>query len=175
MNRKRSISALMLFAAICIVTLVGVAAAGNEQQRPFKAKSHGVVTSEEIVDGSECPFLDVFVEGDGIGNHLGRFTIARHHCFTPPDHPDFNGSVIHDGRYEITAANGDKIWGTYSGELQPTEFGPDGPIRGIITSPSTIDGGTGRFANAQGDYMVTGDYDLVADEGDFIFDGWIEY
>ena len=85
----------------------------------------------------------------------------------------FAGQVIHDGVYEITAANGDKLWGVYSGALQPTEFGDHGPIRGIITSPSTIDGGTGRFAGAQGEYLAVGDYDLVADQGSFKFTGWI--
>ena len=82
---------------------------------------------------------------------------------------------MHDGTYTITAANGDTIWGTYSGGLQPTEFGAEGPIRGIITSPTTIDGGTGRFTNAQGEYLTVGDYDLVADEGDFEMEGWISY
>lgn len=45
----------------------------------------------------------------------------------------------------------------------------------IITSLSTIDGGTGRFADAQGEYMATADYNLVTDEGDFEFEGWISY
>lgn len=176
MNRKRQIVGMfLLFVAMLAIPLVAVAATGKDQQRPFKGKSHGVVTAEGFIEGSECPFMDVFTEGSGIINHMGRVTIERHHCFTPPDHPEFNGSVIHDGSYEMTAVNGDKIWGTYSGELQPTEFGEDGPIRGIITAPSTIDGGTGRFANAQGHYLTTGDYDLIADEGDFIFLGWIDY
>jgi hypothetical protein len=50
----------------------------------------------------------------------------------------------------------------------PTEFAEQGnPIRGLITSPFTIEGGTGRFADATGQGTATGDYDLVADEGDF--------
>jgi len=147
-------------------------AAGN-QQRPFKAQSFEVVTSEGVIEGSECPAFEVNSEGSGTGTHIGDFTLVRRHCFTPPDHPAFAGDVIHDGSYEIIAANGDKLWGTYSGAFQPTEFGNQGPIRGIITSPSTIDGGTGRFAGAIGEYQAVGDYDLVAEQGDFTFDGWI--
>lgn len=156
--------------------MLGIAAytvAAGNQQRPFKAQSFEVVTSEGVIEGSECPAFEVNSEGSGTGTHIGDFTLVRRHCFTPPDHPAFAGDVIHDGSYEIIAANGDKLWGTYSGAFQPTEFGNQGPIRGIITSPSTIDGGTGRFAGAIGEYQAVGDYDLVAEQGDFTFDGWI--
>lgn len=165
-----------LVVALLVVFGWSVASIGAaDQQRPFKATSFEFVTSEGVIEGSECPALDVFTEGSGNGTHLGQFTITRHHCFTPPDHPEFNGSVFHDGTWEITSAYGDKLWGTYTGELQPTEFGDAGPIRGIITSLSTIDGGTGLFEDAQGDYQLVGDYDLIAKEGDFEFEGWISY
>ena len=127
------------------------------------------------MEGSACPAAEVNATGSGEGEPIGKFTVVRRHCFTPPDHPDFAGEVMHDGAYEITTENGDKIWGTYAGSLEPTEFGEAGPIRGIITSPSTIDGGTGQYASASGEYIAVGDYDLVADEGDFEFEGWIEY
>jgi hypothetical protein len=172
-NRLRMVSLLI------VIVVLGVAAyavaAASQPQRPFKARSFEVVTQEAILDGSECPVYAVNSVGSGTGTHLGDFTVVRRHCFTPPDHPAFAGQVIHDGTYEITAANGDKLWGTYSGALQPTEFGEQGPIRGIITSPSTIDGGTGRFAGAVGEYLAVGDYDLVADQGSFKFSGWISY
>lgn len=170
--RNAGILALIVFLALMNF---GAAAAGSSPQRPFKAQSFEVVTSEGVFEGSACPAFEVNSSGSGTGTHIGRFTVVRRHCFTPPGHPAFTGAVIHDGTYEITAANGDKLWGTYSGELQPTEFGAQGPIRGIITSPSTIDGGTGRFAGAQGEYLAVGDYDLVAEQGAFKFDGWISY
>ncbi len=175
MSRNSRILGVVLLVSVLVVVVVGAAAAGRNRQRPFKATSYEVVTSEGVIEGSECPAFEVNAEGSGKGTHLGKFTLVRRHCFTPPDHPAFTGSVMHDGVYEITAANGDKIWGTYSGDLQPTEFGENGPIRGIITSPSTIDGGTGRFAGAQGEYEAVGDYDLVADEGEFKFMGWLSY
>jgi hypothetical protein len=174
---KYSVRIVGIVALIVVlgVGIYGAAASSKNQQRPFTAQSFEVVTSEGVIEGSDCPVFEVNSTGSGTGAHIGDFTVVRKHCFTPPDHPAFTGEVIHDGTYEITASNGDKLWGTYSGELQPTEFGEQGPIRGIITSPSTIDGGTGRFADAQGEYLATGDYDLVAEEGDFEFEGWISY
>ena len=172
-NGLRIVSLLVL--VIVLGSAVYAVAAANQTKRPFKARSFEVVTQEGILDGSDCPAFEVISEGSGSGTHIGDFSVVRRHCFTPPDHPAFAGEVIHDGTYEITADNGDKLWGTYSGTLQPTEFGEQGPTRGIITSPSTIDGGTGRFAGAQGEYLAVGDYDLVADQGKFKFNGWITY
>lgn len=166
---------IVMIIVILALTNFGAAAAGSNLQRPFKAHSFEVVTSEGMIEGSDCPVFEVNSQGSGTGTHIGQFTVVRRHCFTPPGHPAFTGEVIHDGVYEITAANGDKLWGTYSGELQPTEFGDQGPIRGIITAPSTIEGGTGRFAGAQGEYLAVGDYDLVAEQGAFKFVGWISY
>jgi hypothetical protein len=175
MNRSLRITGILVLIVVLGLAIYGIAAANSNQQLPFKAQSFEFVTSEGVVEGSDCPVFEVNSEGSGTGTHIGDFTVVRKHCFTPPDHPAFTGEVIHDGTYEITAANGDKLWGTYSGELQPTEFDDQGPIRGVITSPSTIDGGTGRFAGAHGEFQAVGDYDLVADEGDFEFEGWISY
>lgn len=174
MNRRLLIAVSLTLVIVFGAAVFTVAAAGNVQ-RPFKARSFEVVTSEGVLPGSSCPVFEVNSQGSGTGTHIGDFTVVRRHCFTPPDHPAFTGAVIHDGTWEIIAANGDKLWGTYSGSLQPTEFGNQGPIRGIITSPSTINGGTGRFTGAKGEYQAVGDYDLVAEQGVFTFDGWIGY
>jgi hypothetical protein len=172
MHRHVRLIGLVLFAVALATLVYGTALAESDGPRPFKASSYEVVTAER--PSSICPAFEVHSEGSGEGTHLGRFTVQRFHCFTPPGHPAFTGAVIHDGRYTITAANGDQLWGSYSGSLAPTAFDANGmPIRGIITSPSTIEGGTGRFVNAQGDYLAVGDYDLVAEAGSFTFDGWI--
>ena len=162
---------LVVLAAVAI----GIAAASRERQRSFNATSFEWVVNEGKLPGADCPAAAVNIAGEGTSDLLGEFTIVRRHCFTPPDHPAFEGEVMHDGQYEITAANGDKIWGSYAGELQPTEFGAEGPVRGIITSPTTVDGGTGRYKGASGEHTAVGDYDLVADEGEFTLDGWISY
>jgi hypothetical protein len=177
MKRNWLILGFVVLVSVLAAAAYNVTAAGKDPQRTFKAKSFEYVTNEGVVEGSDCPFFEVNIMGNGTGNHLGKFSVVRRHCFTPPDHPAFDPQkgVIHDGTYVITTAKGDTLWGTYYGELTPTEFGNEGPIRGIISSPSTIDGGTGRFANASGLYMAKGDYDLIADEGTFEFLGWISY
>lgn len=175
MKRSRVLLTAGVLIAAAALAVIGVVSASTGQERPLSGSSFDWVTEEGVYDGSECPAVEVHTMGEGNLTHLGTVKIVRVHCFTPPDHPEFEGQVMHDGQYEIVAANGDKIWGTYSGDLQPTVFGENGPIRGIITGPSTIDGGTGRFENATGEYTVVGDYDLVADEGYFEFDGWIKY
>lgn len=173
---KLSFRLVGLFVLVIVLGSAAFAAkAANQKGLPFKARSFEVVTQEGILEGSKCPAFEVIAEGSGTGTHIGDFTVIRRHCFTPPDHPAFTGEVIHDGKYEITAANGDKLWGTYSGQLQPTEFGEQGPTRGIITAPSTIDGGTGVFAGAQGKFKAVGDYDLIRDQGTFKYYGWISY
>jgi hypothetical protein len=176
MKHKRFM-VIVLSVLVLAAVIIGIVMAGGDQQRPFKATSFEWVTEEGVIEGSDCPMFTVLSEGSGTATHLGKFTVVRRHCFTPPDHPAFDPAVgpMHDGVYTITAANGDTIHGAYSGGLEPTEFGPEGPIKGIITSPTTIDGGTGRFADAQGEYLTVGDYDLAADEGDFEMDGWISY
>lgn len=174
MNKQR---VLIIGTAILVLAIiaVGAALAANNRERPFKGTSFGYVIEEGELEGSDCPAATVITAGEGEATHLGKFTEERTHCFTPPDHPAFQGEVIHDGAYTLTAANGDTLWGTYGGELQPTEFGEAGPVKGIITVHATVDGGTGRFEGAQGEHTVVGDYDLVADEGWFELEGWLSY
>lgn len=172
---KRKVLLIGTVILVLAVIAAGAALAANNQERPFKGMSYEWVTEEGELDGSDCPADTVHITGEGEATHLGKFTVERTHCFTPPNHPEFPGSVMHDGEYTITAANGDTLWGTYSGELQPTEFGEEGPIKGIITGPATVDGGTGRFNGAEGEHTIAGDYDLVADEGWFELEGWLSY
>jgi hypothetical protein len=130
---------------------------------PFFMSSYEVVTAE--VPTAECAsaLYQVLVEGTGTATQMGAVTVTRSHCFSPFQNPPISG-----GYWEARAADGDMIWGSYTGTLVPTAFDSDGnPIRGIITSPYTVDGGTGRFANAGGQGVSVGDYDLVANEGDF--------
>lgn len=175
MNRKRVLVGVVISLVLLAVVAYGVVAMSSSRQRPFSATSFEYVTEEGELEGSECPAAEVNVVGKGTGTHLGEYTIVRRHCFTPPDHPAFTGSVMHDGTFEITAANGDKLWGTYSGGLEPTEFGENGPVRGILRGNEVITGGSGRFEGAQGKLSSTADYDLVADEGNFTIEGWISY
>ena len=139
-------------------------------QHQFRMSTYEVVTAQS--SSATCPFEHVEVEGAGTATHLGRLTVTRNHCFSPTNDPP-----IYNGWWEAVAANGDKIWGTYEGSLVPTAFDDNGnPIRGIITSPFTIDGGSGRFDRATGaGTTVAEEYDLITNEAGFEAEGWIEY
>jgi len=165
---------LAMAAALVVVALISVGAeqpvqAAGPDERLFGMRSYEVATSEGPSD--ECPFVQTIVEGSGNASHLGKVTVTRTHCFDPDNDPS-----ITDGRWEAVATNGDRVWGSYFGSLVPTDFDDEGnPVRGDITSPYTLEGGTGRFEGATGEGVITGDFDLVAEEGTFLTEGWIWY
>ncbi|MDX1665317.1 MAG: hypothetical protein R3272_16105 [Candidatus Promineifilaceae bacterium] len=177
--RKRRL--LLAGAAAILAVGLGAVLLGTAQQQaqaadpvsgqhPFHMSTYEVVTSQ--APSAECPFLHVQVEGQGTATHLGKVTVTRDHCFSPTNNPP-----IYNGSWEAVAANGDTIWGSYEGSLTPTAFDENNnPIRGAITAPFTIDGGSGRFEGATGaGTIVAEDYDLITNEADFESEGWIEY
>jgi hypothetical protein len=115
--------------------------------------------------------LKVEVEGTGQASHLGRYTILRQHCF------NLATFTIEDGSFVQTAANGDELWGTYTGSTEAVlEFAPDGsPLVIVIASPTQITGGTGRFAHASGAGHTRGVFNVVTKVGTFTFSGEITY
>ena len=83
--------------------------------------------------------------GSGEATHLGRYSEAGTVAFTPTADPN----VLHiDGSITYTAANGDELDATASGELNLST--------GAITATLTYTGGTGRFASAGGSSTLTG-------------------
>ena len=90
------------------------------------------------------PFLQVDVEAAGKATNLGRFTLDVPHVVNAA-----NGTAI--GTYEFTAANGDKVYATFTGVATPTAT----PGVLSIEETATITGGTGRFAGATGNFTVT--------------------
>jgi hypothetical protein len=88
----------------------------------------------------------------GVGNatHLGKFKWEDEETAT--FNPDFTFSVV--GSFTMTAANGDKLTGTF----ETTGFvNAEGQL--VINGEYVFDGGTGRFANATGE----GTLDALAD------------
>lgn len=166
---RRLLALVLFFVFVLTAVMIGQVQAGEQNDLPFTMHTYGWVVAE--APSADCPFAEVSVEAFGTATHLGSVTVQRTHCFSP-----FNNPPIYNGYWEATAANGDRVWGSYSGSLVPTVFDDQGnPIRGEITAPYTIDGGTGRFANASGSGLTIGDYDLVADAGGFVSNGRIEY
>lgn len=83
--------------------------------------------------------------GTGYATHLGRYTEAGSVAFAPTPNPDVLAVV---GGAVYTAANGDELHATLSGELNT--------LTGAITVTVTYVGGTGRFAGASGSASLAG-------------------
>lgn len=141
------------------------------QHLPYKASGPEYVVQEGPHPDCGSGRLKVEVRGSGQGTHIGQYTIVRHHCF------NLATAAFEGGYFEQTAANGDKVWGTYSGFTAGVlEFAEDGsPVVVVINSPWMITGGSGRFADAVGAGNAVGVFNLVTESGNFDMDGWISY
>ena len=134
------------------------------KQVPFK----GSFNSTSTLAPGRCAVLTNAISGTGQITHLGRFTTAQSHCV------DLTGTdplAFTDGIFTFTAANGDTIFGIYSGRLVPTAT----PGLFQVDGEFTIEGGTGRFANASGGGDASGEVNLTDPTlpATVIFDGSI--
>jgi hypothetical protein len=118
-------------------------AAGGHADAADKAKRiRGTIDAEE--QGSRRPgtaLIDTHLKGEGTASHLGRYTLVA----------DFTvnlSTAAGSGRFTLTAANGDMLTGTETGQAEVAA--------GIaqVTETATITGGTGRFAGATGTLTI---------------------
>jgi hypothetical protein len=140
--------------AAMILTAAFAIPAAAQKQVPFK----GTIQAQDTDKGFTSPgmFL-VESNGTGIATLLGRFTFNLETTINDTNLTD-------TGIAHLTAANGDTIDATYT-SLMPAELTatPDGVVFSI-KEVYTITGGTGRFAGAQGSFIV----DRVADPQKFV-------
>jgi hypothetical protein len=124
-----------------------------------------------LLEAGQAPLLWRFTsEGTGQVSHLGRVTYQFTHC----THVDF---TLTEGVMTLTAANGDTLVLTYTGEI--TQYVPGGAdaFWKMSWTPSS---GTGRFADASGSggdgFAVTHtDTSPLAGTTDLTFQGMITY
>jgi hypothetical protein len=134
-------SALVLFASS------GVAIAGDE--KTIRGSDSGSFTTTPLTP----PFVLTQDVTTGHGTHLGKYTVVAQEII------NLATLEVTAGSFTITAANGDTIVGTYSGQAalaSPTV------ITYLVSGPIT--GGTGRFAGATGSITFAGSGDLVTGE-----------
>jgi hypothetical protein len=125
-------------ASLALLQLAGTAAAG--EQVPFKGRLEGSYTVTVV------PPIGTFQgSGSGEATHLGGFTYEFPHTVnfgtTPP---------TGIGTYSFTAANGDKVFAEFLGQSTPVA-----PGFVLVEEEGVITGGTGRFANASGEFTIT--------------------
>ncbi|MBX2990088.1 MAG: hypothetical protein KF749_02855 [Bacteroidetes bacterium] len=131
---------------------------------PFRAALRGSGTPP--VPSPQCPgLLLTALTIQGTATHLGRLAGSQHHCLNPAT------GAFSNGEFEYTAANGDRLSGTYSGNLVPSAD----PTVFALTGSFSFTGGTGRFAHATGSGTPSGSVQVTT--GDFILnlEGSISY
>lgn len=147
-------SRICLPMAAIILTAALAIPATAQNQVPFKGMIEGPDTDKGFT--SAGMFL-VETNGTGTGILFGRFTFTLETTINVANLTD-------TGIAHFKAANGDTIDATYTSvipaELTPT---PDGVVFSI-KEVYTITGGTGRFAGAQGSFLM----ERVADPQKFI-------
>ncbi len=156
-SRHHSIPQRKAFSkCLFVLLLAGVAIVGSSCQKedhenkcvPFKGKFTTSSTETGIV-------------GTGTGSHIGRFTLVAEDQVS---FPNITGTVI------ITAANGDQIFATHTGMIDPQA---NNMLK--VHLDNTITGGTGRFAGATGSFSIDDLVDGSTGTGNATFDGTICY
>jgi hypothetical protein len=125
---------------------------------PFKGTLDAVVTITPI----NPPVVSVLIEGTGNATQLGRYTLEFRAIVNQATR---TGSI----EYSFTGANGDTLTATGTGG-QATVVAP-----GVLSvvDPGTITGGTGRFADATGSFVVERTFFVAAGVTTGSFEGVI--
>ena len=147
MKKKTTILIAVSLAVILLSSLyfVGTAtAAKGGTDRPFKATLTGTARWEfpgETPAG--CSEVTTITEATGQATHMGKIEAVWYHCPAEPE-------ILIDGKLTLIGANGDELYGIY--DYDPMSESNEFPI--------TLNGGTGKFADASG--TVIGTFDVVA-------------
>jgi hypothetical protein len=145
----------LAFAAIAVFGLAGPVTADDQVR--FKGSLEG----DDTVTPLTPPFVAATVEATGRATHFGKFTLTILATVN-------RATGMATGTFQFTAANGDTVVGTLTG--QSTLTGP-----GVLTivEESTITGGTGRFDGAIGSFTGTRLKNIVTGETAGSFKGII--
>ena len=137
------------------VSLASVAVA-VAAETPFKGTLNAVETSHLVF-----PIASVDREGTGTATYLGKYT----------EHVTLQVNVLtmsSTGAATFTAANGDTLTASVTGQSTPTSPG----VLSIV-EVYTITGGTGRFAGATGTFTLESTLNLATGVSSGTFSGSI--
>jgi hypothetical protein len=120
------------------------------------------------------------VYGDGNATHLGNTDVMLEQWWRPtllpppppPGGPFHEWSGVGCGKIYFTAANGDMLLADYNGAIA-VHLAPD-YVETSLTG-NFKDGGTGRFANAEGEFLWLVEYYPLDNYGTVTVTGLIKY
>lgn len=98
---------------------------------------------------------------------MGRLTLSSEQ--TVVFNPDGSSTITNTSTY--TAPNGDQIFATFLGTVEP----PDAAGNVCFEGTETYTGGTGRFTGATGSADIRGCASLPTQSGFFVAEGDIQY
>ena len=144
--------------AVAAVSLTSIAAIAVAAETPFK----GTVNADETVVPSP-PTASLTRDGTGTATYLGRYT---EHIVMTINLPTLSST----GTATFTSANGDTLTATVIGQATRT-----GPTTLSIVEVYTITGGTGRFADATGNFTLHSTVEQTTGVSSGTFSGAIDH
>ena len=129
--KSKTVTYFDLLMAAMFLTMALALPAAAQQQVPFK----GTFQGKDAVDPPT-----ITTSGTGLGTHMGEFSLTQETNLTT-----LNGSA------HWVAANGDSIETAF---ISVPDFSTGALGYITVTETHTITGGTGRFAGAQGRFIL---------------------
>lgn len=166
---RRLVSPICLTLAAVTFASLGCPVLAQEQTRtdlvPWRGTAAG--TGSNFVIPVDPPIVVVQFTATGESNMLGPSTTVGYSLMRIG--ADGTPMSVTDGIYVEMAANGDAIYGTFSGLIRPSEKPGFITMEGI----SVITGGKGRFAGASGHDRLRAESELATGKGSFSWEGLI--
>ena len=146
MFKTKAVLALLVLPALALP----MQAAANDRL-PLQGSESGTF---QLLGPCETGGVILEVTGTGHATMLGSYSARYRECLDPA-----TGAVT-EGTFTLTAANGDKVFGTYGGQAVPTAD----PSVVAYDDPGVITGGTGHFAGAGGTVTTAGHANMATGE-----------
>ncbi|MFB3907327.1 MAG: hypothetical protein ACE15D_02890 [Candidatus Eisenbacteria bacterium] len=124
---------------VALVAALAPITAQSQEMVYFKGHAEGTIDHAPSV-ACGTGFLEATTQASGNVSHMGRVDIEGLHCLNP------SSGEVSNGDFTIATKGGDMLYATYTGQAFPDQ---------TVRLEGTWTGGTGRFAGATGQFVVT--------------------
>jgi len=143
-------------AAPSSLTAAATSQSATAELVPFRGNLEG----EQTVTPLQPPLVAVSGAAAGNATHLGKYSVVFPHIVNFVTRTG-------QGTYTFTAADGSTLTATFTGQAQGA------PPVVSLEEHATITGGTGRFADATGSFVVQRTFDQATGKTEGSFEGTI--